>query len=122
MSDAKANEKKPRPGIKDLVAEYGFVAVGVYLSTSVVVGGLAALAIVFGLEVESAGAGAGTAFSIWLVLKASQIPRIAATAVLTPFVAQLLRRRKKDAAEPPHPVQDGILEGPPEPLPEPGEL
>lgn len=74
--------------MKDLIAEYGAIATVVYLATSVVVGAAATIAILYGFEVDGAKEGAGTAFAVWLTLKATQIPRIAFTLFATPLVAR----------------------------------
>lgn len=81
-----------RRNIKDLLAEYGGVALVVYLS--IFAGVLAAFwfAIRLGWRPESAAGSAGTLAAAYLATKVTQPLRIAATLVLTPLVAKLYER------------------------------
>lgn len=114
-------ETKPkRPGIKELVHRYGFLALGIYFSTFAVA--MALGMVTFGLfldpsswQTEGAdppwliakfadltGADSGgfwvvTTAAAWLVfVKGSQIPRIMLTAALTPIVAKKLGREPNE--------------------------
>jgi len=88
--------------LKALLAEYGRVAIWTYF----VIFGLVlvgfAVAIAYGFNVESAQGGAGVLGAAYLATKATQPLRIAATLVLTPLVARVVRRfeRKGERAEP----------------------
>jgi hypothetical protein len=88
-----------RERLKALFAEHGRVALGTYLGLFVLVLGGFALAISWGVKVESATGGAGILGAAYLATKAVQPLRIAATLVLTPLLAQLLRRRSSRSAE-----------------------
>jgi hypothetical protein len=117
-----------RPGIKELVHRYGFLALGIYLSTFVVA--LTLGMITFGLFLdpgswqtegadppwliakfadltgaESGGFWVVTTAAAWLVfVKGSQIPRIMLTAALTPVVAKKLGREPSEAEAVPEPA------------------
>jgi hypothetical protein len=73
---------------KELIERYGLVAVLVYLSTSLAVGVPAFIALKMGLEVDSAAGTGGTAAATFAVLKLTQIPRLAFTAIATPIVGR----------------------------------
>jgi hypothetical protein len=91
----------PKPGAlaryRALVAEYGAIAIVVYLVIFAVVLGGFAFAIARGADVEGVAGGAGTLGAAWLATKVTQPLRIGATALLTPLVAALLRRRGRHA-------------------------
>lgn len=84
-----------RERLKHLLAEYGRLALYVYLAIFVVVLAGFALAIQMGIRVESAAGKAGVWGAAWLATKMTQPLRILATLALTPLLAQLLRRRKR---------------------------
>jgi membrane protein implicated in regulation of membrane protease activity len=97
-----------RERFKALLAEYSGVALGTYLGIFFLVLAGFALAISAGVEVEGAASGAGLLAAAWVATKLTQPLRIAATVVLTPFVARLLRRQKRPAnAEPASPPEAG---------------
>ena len=87
---AKRHKIDPRKAknLKDLIAEYGPLALGIYLITAVLVGIPALIAIVWGFEIESAGEKAASLGAVWVVLKVTQPFRIMATALLTPVVGK----------------------------------
>jgi len=89
-----------RDRLRNLLAEYGKLALYVYLAIFVVVLAGFALAIQMGFRVESAAGQAGIWGAAWVATKLAQPLRILATLALTPLLAQLLRRRKpaEDAA------------------------
>jgi len=82
--------------LKQLLAEYGRVALGTYLAIFVLALGGFALALSQGLELASldlGGAGnAGVFAGAYVATKLIQPARIAATLALTPIVAAVLRR------------------------------
>ena len=88
--------------MKDLIAEYGWVALAVYVSTAAVVGVSAFLAVYLGFEVEGTEQRAGTLFAVWVIMKITQPFRIAITVALTPVVvhSRLNPLRRKPAGEP----------------------
>jgi hypothetical protein len=101
-----------RERLKQLLADYGRVALYTYLGLFVLVFLGFALAISAGFEVESAGGGAGLLGAAYLATKLTQPLRIGATLVLTPIVAGVLeklrRRREAPPASPPaEAAQDG---------------
>ena len=78
--------------LKKLISEYGPVAFVTYLAIfALVLGGFAA-AISLGFEVDSAAGTAGVLGAAYVATKVAQPLRIAATLVLTPFIAKLLER------------------------------
>lgn len=70
-----------------------------YLSVFAVVFVGFALAIELGIQVESAGAGAGVLGAAYVATKLSQPLRIAATIVLTPLVANVVGGFRKPRTE-----------------------
>ena len=80
--------------LKKLMAEYGRIAITVYLSTFLLAMGGFTIAITRGFEVEGASATAGTLGAAWVATKLTQPIRIAVTLALTPVIGTLLRRRK----------------------------
>lgn len=94
--------------LKVLMTEYGFLAVLVYLSTSVVsitvftvliqTADLKALGDRFGVQLKGTSGLLGTLGAAWVLTKLIQVPRIFATLALTPligripFVARQLKR------------------------------
>lgn len=106
---AQAQTKPPlKERLKVLMTEYGFLAVLVYLSTSVVsitvftvliqTADLKALGDRFGVQLEGTSGLLGTLGAAWVLTKLIQVPRIFATLALTPligripFVARQLKR------------------------------
>jgi hypothetical protein len=91
--------------LKNLLAEYGRLALYVYLAIFAIVLAGFALAIQTGISVESTAGKAGIWGAAWVATKVTQPLRILATLALTPLVAQLLKRRKapKDTAPPERP-------------------
>jgi hypothetical protein len=106
---AQTQTKPPlRERLKVLMTEYGFLAVLIYLSTSVVSmtvftvliqsADLKALGDRFGVQLEGTSGLLGTLGAAWVLTKIIQVPRIFATLALTPligripFVARQLKR------------------------------
>jgi len=89
-----------REKLKDLLAEYGRVAIGTYLVIFLFTLAGFALAIAYGIKVEGAQGGAGLLVASWVATKLTQPLRIAATLALTPIVAAGLKKLRKtpDAA------------------------
>jgi hypothetical protein len=83
-----------RERLKNLLAEYGKLAIYVYLGIFVVVLAGFAVAIQCGIKVESTTGKAGVLGAAWLATKVTQPLRILAALALTPLVARFLRRRK----------------------------
>jgi cytochrome b561 len=96
--DTSAASIMTRQRLKNLLAEYGKLALYVYLAIFVLVLAGFALAIQMGIQVESAAGKAGVWGAAWLATKVTQPLRILATLALTPLLAQLLRRRKRTDA------------------------
>lgn len=90
---------QPKPGVfgkmERLMAEYGPIALGTYLGIFALTWAGFATALSVGLEVSSAAGGAGLFGASWLATKVTQPLRIGATALLTPLVATVTRRRKR---------------------------
>jgi hypothetical protein len=124
-----ASATKPkRPGIKELIQRYGFLALGIYLSTFLVALSLGLITFGFFLDpsswsgsqgdppwliaeivdllgLDSGGYWVVTTIAAWLVfVKGSQIPRIMLTAALTPVVAKKLGREPKELELEPEPA------------------
>jgi hypothetical protein len=78
--------------LKALFAEYGQLAIVIYLVIFVVVLAGFALAIRFGVQVDGTAGAAGTLGAAWLATKLTQPLRIAAALALTPVVAALRHR------------------------------
>ena len=101
-----------RERLKALLAEYSGIALGTYLVLFAIVLTGFALAISAGVEVESAGGNAGLLAAAWVATKLTQPLRIAATVVLTPLVARVLRRQKvKAVADEARPAEPGRRQG-----------
>jgi len=82
--------------IKDLVSEYGKIALGVYLVLFALVYVGFLIAIIAGFETgESATGTVGAAAAAWLATKVTQPLRIGGSLILTPIVAKLLGRQRK---------------------------
>jgi len=82
---------------KALAVEYGRIAVVIYLVIFVLVFSGFAVAIMQGVEVESASGTAGTLGAAWVATKLTQPLRIAAALVLTPIFGRLFKRDQKRA-------------------------
>lgn len=78
--------------LKDLLAEYGSIALVVYLVLFGLVFAGFAIAIAAGIGSESASGLAGTAAAAWVATKLTQPFRIAGTLALTPLAAALMHR------------------------------
>ena len=78
--------------VQHLLTEYGTVAVIVYFAIFFAVLGGFWLAIRFGWRPSSAAGTAGTLAAAYIATKLTQPLRIAATLVVTPFVAKLYER------------------------------
>jgi hypothetical protein len=78
--------------LKALMAEYGGVAVGVYLTIFVLCLGGTASALSMGIALDGVGASLGVWGGAYLATKLMQPLRIGATLLLTPIVARLIRR------------------------------
>ena len=83
-----------RQRLKNLLAEYGRLALYTYLVLFVVVLVGFAGAIHLGVHTESTAGKAGLWGAAWLATKLTQPLRILATVALTPMVAQVLKRWK----------------------------
>ena len=81
--------------LQKLMAEYGRIAIGVYLGTFVVTMAGFSFAITQGFEVEGASSTAGTLGAAWIATKLTQPIRIAVTLALTPVIGSVLKRRHK---------------------------
>src|SRR5688500_9269041 len=77
---------------KALLAEYGRIAIGVYVTIFAIVFAAAAIAIHLGFSFDGVAGGAGLIGSAWLATKLTQPLRILATVALTPIVATIVRR------------------------------
>src|SRR5687768_12867006 len=88
----RARLQKVRDQFKQLIVEYGPVAVLTYFTIFGTVIGGAALAIKYGFKPESTAGEATVWGAAYLFARALLIPRLAATAALTPIVARGLAR------------------------------
>ena len=77
---------------KTTLAEYGRLALVVYLAIFAVVFAAAAVAIQLGFSLDGAAGGAGTLGAAWVATKVTQPLRIIATVALTPVVAAVRTR------------------------------
>ncbi len=80
--------------LQKLMAEYGRIAIVVYLSTFVVTMAGFSIAITQGFEVEGATSTAGTLGAAWIATKLTQPIRIGVTLALTPVISSRLKQRK----------------------------
>lgn len=94
--------------LKKLLAEYGQLALYIYLVIFAVVLVGFAMAIQMGVKVESTAGKAGIWGAAWLATKVTQPLRILGTIALTPLVAQLMKRWKKPAPVPPDESKDTV--------------
>jgi hypothetical protein len=90
-----------REKFKALLEVYGRVAVVVYFGIFLATLAGFAIAISFGIELESAKGGAGLLMASWLATKLTQPLRIAGTLALTPIVANLLNKKRSQSGETP---------------------
>ena len=88
--------------MKEIFAEYGTVAIVLYLTIFATTLAGFAVAISFGVAPDSTAGSVGTFAAAWLATKLTQPLRILATLALTPLVAGGLKRlrRKPDASTP----------------------
>jgi hypothetical protein len=96
-----------REKFKALLEVYGRVAFVVYFGIFLATLAGFAIAISFGMELESAKGGAGLLMASWLATKLTQPLRIAGTLALTPIVAKVLnkKRAEPDASSKPDQAQ-----------------
>ena len=89
--------------LKQILAQYGPLAFGIYMTLffGVLVGFY--LAITAGWAPESVAGRAGAFTAAYVATKLTQPLRIAATLVLTPFVGRIWQR-KRPVVEPPNPA------------------
>ena len=90
-----------REKFKKLLEVYGRVALVVYFAIFLATLAGFAIAISFGLELDSAKSGAGLLMASWLATKLTQPLRIAGTLALTPIVANVMNKRRSRANAPP---------------------
>lgn len=91
--------------LKQHLAEFGRLAVVVYIAIFVVVLAGFAVAIQTGFQVEGAAEGATLFGAAWVATKLTQPVRILATLAVTPLVAAVVRRVK--GPRPEEPGDDG---------------
>lgn len=105
MVDPIPPPKKPsyKEHLKRMFAEWGALVLWVYFGIFGVVLFGFVLAIKFGFGVESTAGELGTLGAAYLATKLTQPLRIAATLVLTPALAALIRRFRKRTGESPPP-------------------
>jgi hypothetical protein len=90
--------------LQALITRYGTVAVWTYFVIFFLVLAGFAVAITLGMDVDSAASSATTIGAAWVATKITQPLRIAATLVLTPFVARgvdAVRGRKNNEPDSP---------------------
>ena len=87
--------------LKDFVVEYGTIGLVVYLTTTVLVYVIFWIALQFGWRPSGAAGNAGYWIAAYVTAKATQIPRIAGSVAITPFIARIYERiagkTKKDS-------------------------
>ncbi|MFN0064086.1 MAG: hypothetical protein ACKVPX_16385 [Myxococcaceae bacterium] len=81
-----------REKLENALREYGPIAMGVYLGIFVLAMLGFSIALKAGLPVSGVGQHAGLLGAAWVATKLTQPLRIAATLLLTPFVARWVRR------------------------------
>lgn len=81
-----------RTSLKQLLSDYGPIALVVYLTIFVIVMFGAWIALRFGWQPHSVLGNVGTLAGAYLITKATQWARIASTIALTPVVARIYRR------------------------------
>lgn len=89
--------KRAPARLQALLQEYGSTALITYFVIFALVLSGFAIAIQQGVQVESAGGSAGVLAGAWVATKLTQPLRIAATLVLTPLVARLLKKTSPPA-------------------------
>jgi len=94
--------------VQKLMAEYGTVAVIVYFTIFFATLGGFWLAIRFGWRPSSAAGSVGTLAAAYIATKLTQPIRIAATVVVTPFVAKLYERARGRSARVPNGAPDPV--------------
>jgi len=88
---------------KEFIARYGMLAIVVhFVSAAVFFLGFMVL-VRSGFKVKSAEGSVGAFAGAYLIYKATQIPRIALTFVITPFIDRLIRRLRHQAPRPTDP-------------------
>ena len=90
-----------REKFKKLLEVYGRVALVVYFAIFLATLAGFAIAISFGLELDSAKSGAGLLMASWLATKLTQPLRIAGTLALTPIVASMINKKQSQSDERP---------------------
>jgi hypothetical protein len=95
-----------REKLKVLLEEYGRVAIATYFAIFLLTMVGFALAITYGVNIESAKGGAGLLMASWVATKLTQPLRIAGTLALTPLIAAALKRLRKQPTQsvPPQPA------------------
>ena len=88
------NPKTLRDRLRELLVEYGSLALWVYFGLFAVVLAGFVIAIQAGVKVESAAGTAGTLGAAYLATKLTQPLRILGTLVLTPVIVRIVRRIK----------------------------
>jgi hypothetical protein len=91
-----------RAKLKNLLEEYGQIAIYTYLVLWLLTLAGFAIAISTGFKVQSTQGGIGLLGAAWLATKLTQPLRIAASLVLTPAVARVLKKWRG----PPHGASD----------------
>jgi hypothetical protein len=94
-----AGDSAVRKTFKNIMAEYGPLALVIYLTIFAVVLGAFWLGIRFGWRPESVAGDVGTFTAAYIATKLTQPFRIAGTLVLTPLVAQLYNRFRAPAID-----------------------
>jgi len=94
MPPTPPNARTLRERLKDLLVEYGSLALWVYFGLFAVVLVGFVVAIQSGVKVESAAGTAGTLGAAYLATKVTQPLRILGTLVLTPVIVRIVRRVK----------------------------
>jgi hypothetical protein len=89
-----------RKSLKDLAVEYGKVGLVIYLTSTVMVYVGFWFAREFVWAPETVSGNTGFWLAAYAFAKLSQIPRIAGTAAITPFVARFYERMLKRKREP----------------------
>ena len=89
-----------REKLKKLLEVYGRVALVVYFAIFLATLAGFAIAISFGLELDSAKSGAGLLMASWLATKLTQPLRIAGTLALTPIVASMMNKKQSQSDAP----------------------
>lgn len=88
-----------RQKLKLLLEQYGRIAIVTYFAIFALTLAGFAIAISYGMKVESAGGGAGLLVASWVATKLTQPLRIAGTLALTPLVAAVLKKVRPDRGE-----------------------